>query len=138
MSSTIDVTVYTLARKFPKLIGKFANGKPVPLGPYTYLQVATLIVGVVTLLTIVGVFDPPKLPALFVGAAIIGPTVVAVRRIGFSMARTSSRMIWTSRAWTQRKPLSTGGREITAPHSGRAPLTPTGGRRDVFEMDTTH
>ncbi|MDZ4235288.1 MAG: hypothetical protein U1C73_16350, partial [Dietzia sp.] len=79
-----------------------------------------------------------KLPALFVGAAIIGPAVVAVRRIGFSMARTSSRLIWTSRAWAQRKPLSTGGREITSAHSGRAPLTPTGGRRDVFEMDTTH
>ena len=87
MSSTIDVTVYTLARKFPKLIGKFANGKPVPLGPYTYLQVATLIVGVVTLLTIVGVFDPPKLPALFVGAAIIGLTGTACHDIAVHIDR---------------------------------------------------
>ncbi len=131
MTSTVDVAVYTLARKFPKLIGKFANGKPIPFGPFTYLQVGTLIGGVITLMTIISVFDPPKIPALFIGAAILAPTVVAARRIGFSMARTSSRLIWSSRPWIRRTPLSTGGRTATtAPQ-----ITATGARGDTFETE---
>lgn len=131
MTSTVDVAVYTLARKFPKLIGKFANGKPIPFGPFTYLQVATLIGGVIILMTIIAIFDPPKLPALFIGTAILAPTVVAARRIGFSMARTSSRLIWSSRPWIHRTPLSTGGRPATtAPQ-----LAATGARRDTFETE---
>lgn len=34
---------YTRARRFPQLVGKFHDGRPIPGGPYTYTQVVVLV-----------------------------------------------------------------------------------------------
>lgn len=120
----MDVVVYTLARKFPRLIGKFPNGKPIPFGPFTYFQAGVLIAGLVLMFIIVQLFDPPKIPTAVIGAFLIVPAVVAARRIGFSMARTTSRLLWAARPWIRRTPISTGRRRATRVQQPR--ITATG------------
>lgn len=129
----INVVVYTLGRKFPRMIGKFPNGKPIPFGPFTYVQAGVLVGGVILLMAVVNYFTPPIIPTLLIGAAIILPSVAAARRIGFSMARTSSRMIWSARPWIRRAPISTGGRPTTT--ASRAHRAPTGSHHRTFELE---
>jgi hypothetical protein len=128
----MHVVIYTLGRKFPRLIGKFPNGKPIPFGPFTYVQAGVLVGGVAALAMIVQIFDPPKIPTLVLGAAVIVPAAAAARRIGFSMARTSSRLIWVTRPWLRRAPISTGGRR---PTRAQRRLTHTGSDRKIYEAD---
>lgn len=104
------VVVYTLARKFPKMIGKFPNGQPIPFGPFTYVQIGVIVAAATVILGIFELLHPPILATLFFGFAIAVPAVILARRVGFSMARTTSRLIWLARPWLYRRPLSTGGR----------------------------
>ncbi|KRQ20595.1 MULTISPECIES: hypothetical protein [Mycobacteroides] len=109
-SEPIPVIVYTLARKFPKLIGKFPNGQPIPFGPFTRIQCAVLVAAAAVILLVYEIAHPPILGTLFFGAAITIPTVIMARRIGFAMARPTSRLLWFIRPRLRRAPLSTGGR----------------------------
>lgn len=127
------VVVYTLARKFPKLIGKFPNGQPIPFGPFTYVQIGVIVGCATVILGVFELFHPPILATLFVGLAIAIPTVIMARRIGFSMARTTSRLIWLIRPLLYRGPLSTGGR---APATQR-PAT-TGHDAHVLDLEFLH
>jgi hypothetical protein len=130
----MEVVVYTVARKFPRLIGKFPNGQPIPWGPFTFVQIGVLIGGLLAAFAAMQLLNTPKLPTALVSAFLIVPAMAATRRIGFSMARTSSRLIWTSRPWIHRTPTPTGpGR----PPSHPRPSTPTGtgATRHIFEAD---
>lgn len=127
----IFVSIYTLARKFPKLIGKFPNGQPIPFGPFTRIQCGVLVAAAGLILLVFKLLDPPILPTLFVGAAITIPSVILARRIGFSMARTSSRLIWLVRPRLYRAPLSTGGR---LPSKHQRPAT-TGKSGHVLDLE---
>lgn len=108
------VVVYTLARRFPKMIGKFPNGQPIPFGPFTYVQIGVIVAAATVILGVFELFHPPILVTLFFGFAIAVPSVIMARRVGFSMARTTSRLIWLTRPWLYRRPLSTGGRAPAA------------------------
>lgn len=129
--SLIFVTIYTLARKFPKLIGKFPNGQSIPFGPFTRIQCGVLVAAAGIVLLVFKLLDPPVLPTLFLGAAITIPSVILARRIGFSMARTSSRLIWLVRPRLYRTPLSTGGRP---PHKHQQPAA-TGKSHHVLDLE---
>lgn len=44
MSGQVEVARwYTRARRFPQLVGRFTDGRPIPGGPYTYTQVGVLV-----------------------------------------------------------------------------------------------
>lgn len=129
----MEVVVYTMARKFPRLIGKFPNGQPIPFGPFTYVQIGVLIAGLLAAFTALQIFNTPKLATAVIAAFLIVPAMAATRRIGFSMARTTSRMVWISRPWIRRTPTPTGGRAPSRPAPPR-PI-PTGGNSHIFEAD---
>lgn len=128
---TTYVVVYTLARKFPKLIGKFPNGQDIPFGPYTRIQCGVIVIAATTVFLIYKLFDPPMLPTLLLSVAATIVAVIASGRIGFSMARTSSRLIWLIRPTLHRAPLSTGGRST---HRRIAPAT-TGKDHHVLDLE---
>lgn len=127
------VVVYTLARKFPKLVGKFPNGQSIPFGPFSYAQIGVIGASAIGILVIFELFHPPILATLFVGFAIAIPSVIMARRIGFSMARTTSRLIWLVRPLLYRAPLSTGGRPATT----RRPTT-TGHDAHALDLEFLH
>lgn len=129
----MDVVVYTMARKFPRLIGKFPNGQPIPFGPYTFVQIGVLIGGLLTTFGVLQIFAAPKLPTAVIAAFLIVPAMAATRRIGFSMARTSSRLLWISRPWIHRTPIPTGPRTPPPPTVHTA--TATGRTREIFEAN---
>ena len=129
----MDVVVYTMARKFPRLIGKFPNGQTIPFGPFTFVQIGVLIGGLALTFTAIQALGAPKLPTAAFAASLSVPCMAATRRLGFSMARSTSRLLWVTRPWIRRSPIATG---ITA----AAPTTPpsataTGGSREIFEAD---
>lgn len=128
----MDVVVYTMARKFPRLIGKFPNGQTIPFGPFTFVQIGVLIAGLVFTFTTIQVFGAPKLPTAVIAAFLIVPAMAATRRLGFSMARTTSRLLWVIRPWMRRTPIPTG---ITTAATAPSPSTATGSSRDIFEAD---
>jgi hypothetical protein len=130
----VYVAIYTLARKFPKLIGKFPNGQPIPFGPFTRIQCGVLIGSATTILLIFKLLDPPMLATLFLGSAITIPLVVLAGRVGFSMARASSRLIWLIRPRLYRAPLSTGGR----PAQKHNRLATTGADHHVLDLEFLH
>jgi hypothetical protein len=128
---TTYVVVYTLARKFPKMIGKFPNGQDIPFGPYTRIQCGVIVAAATTVLIVFRLFHPPMLPTLLIAAAATIVAVIASGRIGFSMARTSSRLIWLIRPRLYRAPLSTGrGRA----HKRDAPAE-TAKNRSVLDLE---
>ncbi|MFN8073594.1 MAG: hypothetical protein U0R66_17555 [Mycobacterium sp.] len=128
----MDVVVYTMARKFPRLIGKFPNGQTIPFGPFTFVQIGVLIGGLMLTFITIQVLGAPKLPTAAIAAFLIVPAMAATRRLGFSMARTTSRLLWVTRPWIRRSPLPTG-INSTAPAPTRS--TATGSPRDIFEAD---
>lgn len=128
----MDVVVYTMARKFPRLIGKFPNGQTIPFGPFTFVQIGVLIGGLALTFAAIQIFSAPKLPTAVIAAFVIVPAMAATRRVGFSMARTSSRMLWVTRPWLRRSPISTG---IAHPAAAPSPVIGTGTTRDIFEAD---
>jgi hypothetical protein len=128
----MDVVVYTLARKFPRMIGKFPNGQPIPFGPFTFHQIGVLIGGLVLVFVALQGFGAPKLVTAVIAAFVIVPGMVAARRIGFSMARIDSRVLWLARPWVRRSPMSTGARPD--PASVAAPIR-TGHRRAPIEVE---
>lgn len=128
---TTYVVVYTLARKFPKLIGKFPNGQDIPFGPYTRIQCGVIVIAATTVFLIYKLFDAPMLPTLLLSVAVTIVAVIASGRIGFSMARTSSRLIWLIRPTLYRAPLSTGGRPT---HHRSTPAT-TGKDHHVLDLE---
>jgi hypothetical protein len=127
----MDVVVYTLARKFPRMIGKFPNGQPIPFGPFTFHQIGVLIGGLVLAFVALQGFDTPKLATAVIAAFVIVPGMAAARRIGFSMARIDSRLLWLLRPWIRRTPLATGSHPTTGI---TGPIT-TGHHRTPFEVD---
>ncbi|GAB4903929.1 MULTISPECIES: hypothetical protein [Mycobacterium] len=131
---SIYVVVYTLARKFPKMIGKFPNGQDIPFGPFTRIQCGVIVTAATTVLIVFKAFHPPMLPTLFIAAAATILGVIASRRIGFSMARTSSRLIWLIRPRLYRAPLSTGTRRT---HEHTAPAA-TGKDHHVLDLEFLH
>lgn len=130
-SGVVYVSVYTLARKFPKLIGKFPNGQPIPFGPFTRIQCAVLIAATLLAVMIFELLHPPILITLFLSAAITIPSVILSRRFGFSMARTSSRLLWAVRPHLQRTPHSTGGRQLRTKATGP---TSTGADDHILDL----
>jgi len=130
----MEVVVYTAARKFPRLIGKFPNGQPIPWGPFTFVQIGVLIGGLLAAFAALQVLNTPKLATALVAAFLIVPAMAGTRRIGFSMARTSSRLLWISRPWIHRAPTPTGGPRLPSPAAVPIP-TATGGTRHIFEAD---
>ncbi|UQX13541.1 hypothetical protein [Candidatus Mycobacterium methanotrophicum] len=127
----VYVSIYTLARKFPKLIGKFPNGQPIPFGPFTRIQCGVLVAASGLSMLVFELLHPPILITLFIEAAITIPSVIMARRLGFSMARTSSRTIWLIRPWLRRTPHSTGGRPPQRQSTGP---TSTGGDGHVLDL----
>lgn len=128
----MDVVAYTLARKFPRLIGKFPNGQPIPFGPFTFHQIGVLIVGVLMAFLALQGFNAPKLPTAVIAVFVIVPGMAAARRIGFSMARADSRLLWLARSRV-RRPISTGTHPTTTPTMS-GPIS-TAGQRIPFEDD---
>ena len=128
----MEVVVYTMARKFPRLIGKFPNGQTIPFGPFTFVQIGVLIGGLALTFATIQIFGAPKLPTAVIAAFLIVPAMAATRRLGFSMARTSSRLMWVSRPWLRRAPICTG---VSPAAPELAPTIATGTSRDIFEAD---
>lgn len=127
----MDVAVYTLARKFPRLIGKFANGQTIPYGPFTYHQIGVFIGGI--LVTFIALQSgAPKLATAVIAVFVVVPGMVAARRIGFSLARIDSRVLWLARSRFRLSSISTGGRPTTTTMPG--PIS-TGRHRTSFEDD---
>ncbi len=124
------VAVYTLARKFPKLIGKFPNGQPIPFGPYTRVQLGLLVMSALLYAAYFHVAHPKVLHSLPLWLVTTIVAVVLARRIGFAMARPSSRLLWLIRPRLYRAPVSTGGRTL---HKRSAP-TSTGDRQHVLDL----
>ncbi len=127
----MEVVVYTMARKFPRLIGKFPNGQTIPFGPFTFVQIGVLIGGMVLTFVAIQAFGAPKLATAVIAAFLIVPAMAATRRLGFSMARTTSRLLWVTRPWRRRTPVPTGATAPAAPPS----TTATGSTREIFEAD---
>lgn len=129
----MDVVVYTMARKFPRLIGKFPNGQTIPFGPFTFKQIGVLIGGLALTFTAIQALGAPKLPTAVIAAFLIVPGMAATRRLGFSMARSTSRLLWVTRPWIRRSPIATG--IIAAAPTTPPSATTTGGSREIFEAD---
>jgi len=128
---TTYVVIYTLARKFPKMIGKFPNGQDIPFGPFTRIQCGVIVAAATAVLMVFKLFHPPMLSTLLIAATATIVAVIISGRIGFSMARTSSRLIWLLRPRLYRAPLSTGGRRTRK----RATPAATGKDHHVLDLD---
>ncbi len=130
----MDVVAYTLARKFPRMIGKFANGQPIPFGPFTFHQIGVFVGGILVAFIALQGFDAPKLPTAVIAVFVIVPGMAAARRIGFSLARPDSRLLWMARSRLRRTPVSTGARPAHSAATLSGPIS-TGHHRTPFEDD---
>ena len=74
----MDVVVYTMARKFPRLIGKFPNGQTIPFGPFTFVQIGVLIGGLAITFATIQILGAPKLPTAVIAAFLIVPAMAAI------------------------------------------------------------
>ena len=124
------VAVYTRARKFPKLIGKFPNGQEIPGGPYTRVQVGVLITSSLLYFLYFKLAHPTVLHSLPLWLAVTVAAMIMARRIGFAMARPTSRLLWLVRPHLYRAPLSTGGRTT---QTSSAPVS-TGEQSHVLDL----
>ncbi|MCX5046261.1 ATP-binding protein [Aldersonia sp. NBC_00410] len=64
------VKVYTGSRKFPIVVGKFTNGKPIPLGPYTLTQLVTGVT-IIVAFTAIGILARLS-PLAVLGLSLVG------------------------------------------------------------------
>lgn len=71
------IRVFTSARKVRRLVGKFGDGRKIPLGPYAYSQIAAAAIGFT--LTVIAV----KLISAWSFALTAPLTVIAVAALAF-------------------------------------------------------
>ncbi|WP_280454010.1 hypothetical protein [Nocardia brasiliensis] len=90
------VKVFTGARRFPIIVGKFTNGRPIPLGPYSLTQVITgvgIIAGFIFLGTVSNA-SPVTLAVLFVIGTLMGAAgVYTTGRIAFDGIPMTHRLL---------------------------------------------
>ncbi|WP_069164502.1 hypothetical protein [Nocardia altamirensis] len=127
------VKVFTGARRFPIIVGKFTNGRPIPLGPYSLTQIITgvgIIAGFLMLGTVTNA-GPVTLAVLFVIGTVLGAAGVYVTgRITFDGIPMTHRLLRELDLQLSAGPISTA--EELRP-LGEEDLFVVGGDEIVFE-----
>ena len=110
------IRVFTSARKVRRLVGKFGDGRKIPLGPYTYSQVAAAAIGFT--LAVIAV----KLISAWSFAVITPLTVIAVVALAFvpeTQVPIHWRGLYELRYQLRRSPRIVG--EVTTTNRSTAP-----------------